>query len=204
MKRDAYILTTNKESERAKFSENVLKKIGFHVHVTQHIPNECKILSIKLSMISIYNKILESGVDYAYVFEDDINAHEEIHLDEIIQYESISPMFFHLGVATYNDIQIKNTNIQINSHDVISVSKHIRGLHAIGISKKGIETFLHFIKQSEFYHLDEILEEFAGYYPANVARYDLQSYIPGHRGIIFQDRKQFPSGLYNYEMNYTY
>ena len=40
-----------------------------------------------------------------------------------------------------------------------------------------------------------ILEEFSKKYPANIVRYDLQSYIYGHRGVIFQDRLRFPSTI---------
>ena len=32
-------------------------------------------------------------------------------------------------------------------------------------------------------------------YPAPNRRYDLQSYIYGHRGVIFQDRLRFPSTI---------
>lgn len=38
-------------------------------------------------------------------------------------------------------------------------------------------------------------ENFSIQYPANVVRYDLESYISGHRGVFFQDRKRFPSTI---------
>ena len=31
--------------------------------------------------------------------------------------------------------------------------------------------------------------------PANIVRYDLESYDPGNRGILFQNRKRFPSTI---------
>ena len=40
-----------------------------------------------------------------------------------------------------------------------------------------------------------ILEKFTEIYPANVIRYDLESYIKGHRGLFFQDRNRFPSTM---------
>ncbi len=41
--------------------------------------------------------------------------------------------------------------------------------------------------------MDVILEKYCNKYPANVVRYDLESYINGHKGILFQDRKMFQS-----------
>ena len=41
--------------------------------------------------------------------------------------------------------------------------------------------------------MDVILEKFSLIYPTICVRYDLESYIHGHKGIIFQDRKRFPS-----------
>ena len=41
--------------------------------------------------------------------------------------------------------------------------------------------------------MDMCLEDFVKKYPANVIRYDLESYIKGHRGIFYQDRRSFKS-----------
>lgn len=38
-----------------------------------------------------------------------------------------------------------------------------------------------------------ILELYSLKNPVNLIRYDLESYIKGHRGIFFQDRKKFQS-----------
>ena len=54
---------------------------------------------------------------------------------------------------------------------------------------------LDFSKQSNEPYMDVILSNFSLKYPANIVRYDLESYIPGHRGIIFQDRNKFPSSI---------
>ena len=51
IKRNAYLLTTNQESDRTQFASNVLKKIGFTVIYVQAIPNVCPITSNKISMM---------------------------------------------------------------------------------------------------------------------------------------------------------
>ena len=191
--RNAYILTTNVVSDRAQFSKTILETIGFNVRLIACIPNNNKVLSNKISMQYIYKLILESGDDYAYVFEDDINCLETIYLDEIIKYEQYSPIFFYLGICENNNKNSKYTNIIINNHPVYSKSGNVRGLHAVGISKKGAEELLDFSKKTNEDYMDIILEEFSIKYPANIVRYDLSSYIKGHRGIIFQDRERFPS-----------
>jgi hypothetical protein len=43
--------------------------------------------------------------------------------------------------------------------------------------------------------MDVILEQFSLKYPSICVRYDLESYIYGHKGIIFQDRKKFASQI---------
>jgi hypothetical protein len=93
---------------------------------------------------------------------------------------------------TYN-VNAKNTGIKIRNKDVYSKSGFCKGLHAIGLSKKGSIELLKFSKESNERYMDVILEKFTKLYPANVCRYDLESYISGHRGILFQDRKKFPS-----------
>jgi len=50
-------------------------------------------------------------------------------------------------------------------------------------------------KQSDEIYMDIILEEFSGIYRANIVRYDLKSYIRGHRGVLFQDRRVFPTTI---------
>ena len=45
------------------------------------------------------------------------------------------------------------------------------------------------------YSRKQILEKFTLQYPANCVRYDLESYIKGHKGIIFQDRMRFASEI---------
>ena len=99
--RHAYLLTTNLNSERTTYSIKILKKIGFIVFVVQHIPHRNPVISNRLSMKNIYEIIIRSGLSYAYVFEDDIDIHENITLDEIIKYEKLSDQFFRLSLLIY-------------------------------------------------------------------------------------------------------
>lgn len=193
--RTAYILTTNKLADRTLFSQSILEKIGFSVVLVQHISHVDNVMSNKISMQHIYELIKQGNDEYAYVFEDDINMLEPITVDEIIQYENISPIFFYLGACTYgnNWNQTTKHSSTINNHSIYTMSGYVRGLHAVGFSKRGASTFLDFSKASNERYMDMILEQFSLIYPANIVRYDLESYIHGHRGILFQDRARFPS-----------
>ena len=106
-------------------------------------------------------------------------------------------MFFYLGACTYSNNWNKTSKHDtiINNHAVYTMSGCVRGLHAVGFSKLGAGLFLKFSKNSNLRYMDMILEQFSCVYPANIVRYDLQSYISGHRGILFQDRKRFPSSI---------
>jgi hypothetical protein len=194
-RRKAFVLTGNIVSERYLFCKNILEKIGFDVEGVIYIPNDDKVLSNKISMQYIYELIANMDDiqnEFVYVFEDDINIIEPITLDEIIQYEKITEMFFYLGLCEpYLGPTIK-TNLFINNNPVYQKKGNVRGLHAIGLSKNGARELLNFSKSSQQIYMDVILEEFSVLYPANIVRYDLSSYILGHKGIIFQDRNRFP------------
>jgi len=197
-KRTAYLLTLDFESERAVFSKAVLDKLGFDVILIKAIPNDNKILSHKKSFQYIFSLIIESYSEYSYVFEDDINILEDITLDEIIEYEKISEFFFYLGMCEWG-VTGTNTGIKIRDHDVYSKWGGVRGSHAMGFSKKGAEALLNYSREfsdtlePEYGGVtDVILERFTWGHPANVCRYDLESCIPGHRGVFFQDRSRFP------------
>jgi hypothetical protein len=196
MGRTAYLLTVDPRCERALFSKQVLKTIGFRVHFVQALPKADPVVSNKLSLIEIYKLVATSAEEYSYVFEDDINVLEPITLDEIVQYEKISEMFFYLGVCEPRCPAVHPNGVRINNHDVYTKSGANRGCHAFGLSKKGARALLAFSRHHR--HIqpsDIILEMFSTVYPANVVRYDLESYIPGHKGVIFQDRRRFPSTL---------
>jgi hypothetical protein len=193
--RKCFVLTCNEKSERTQFSKHLLEKIGFQVNLFQAIPNKDKVLSNKISMMQIYNIIAHGEDEWVYVFEDDINILEEVSLDEIIKYESISSHFFYLGVCDYGFIKNTLYKEKINDKNVTVVNGFIRGLHAIGISKKGAGTLFHFARMMEERYMDVCLEKFSEKFPANVMRYDLESYISRHRGLFYQDRNRFPSTI---------
>jgi hypothetical protein len=193
--RKCFVLTCDEKSERTQFSKHLLEKIGFQVNLFKANPNTDKVLSNKISMMQIYNIIAHGEDDWVYVFEDDINILEEVTLDEIIQYESISTHFFYLGVCDYDYKKTQLHKEKINDKNVTIVNGFIRGLHAIGVSKKGAGTLFHFAKMMKERYMDVCLEKFSEKFPANVMRYDLESYISRHRGLFYQDRNRFPSTI---------
>ena len=194
MSRNAYLLTCDPNSERTKFSKNILDEIGFNVILFQAIPDSKPLLSHKQSMISIYNIIANDLLnEWSYVFEDDINKLEDIKLDEIIEYEKISNKFFYLGICKYGEDTLCETEHTINNHKVYSVSGSVRGLHALSFSRVGMIDFIDFLKNFSLEYMDVILELYTLKNRSNVVRTDLESYISGHRGIIFQDRNKFTS-----------
>jgi hypothetical protein len=194
--RTAYLLSVDKASDRSIFSKNVLEKLGFTVIVISAIPHENKLISSKKSILHILNLMKKSNGDYFYFFEDDINIHEEANatLDEIIEYEKYSPMFFYLGMCESENSNPINTNIRINGHDVYSKSGDIRCLHALGFSKKGIDKLIKKANNTSDLYIDRILENLTLSYPANIVRYDLQSpQDESHKGLFYQDRDRFKS-----------
>jgi hypothetical protein len=201
--RKCYLLTCDSNSERAQFSKKVLEKVGFDVNFFQAIPPENnilsktnKILSNKNSMLTIYDIIANGEDEWVYVFEDDVNIIEDITIDEIIEYEKISNNLFFLGVCMYEVNSVHFKRLFVNEHPVAIVKGSVRGLHSIALSKNGATELLKFSKNMENYlFMDMILEKFTYLYPANVVRYDLESYIKGHRGIFFQDRNRFPTTI---------
>jgi len=196
MNRKAYLLTCDKNSERTISSKKILESIGFEVILFMAIPNEDKVLSNKNSLLQIYKLISEGENEWAYVFEDDINIHEMFDINELEEYEKISKDFYYLGCCV--NPYIKNTQhfpstIIINNRNPIMVRGNIRGHHAIGFSKDGANKLYDFALISKERYMDAILDKYTVLIPTYVYRYDLESYIIGHRGIFFQDEKKFPS-----------
>lgn len=194
MSRNAYLLTCDPNSERTIFSKNILEEIGFNVILFQAIPHSKPLLSHRQSMIEIF-KIIANDLnnEWSYIFEDDINKLANIKLDEIIEYEKISNKFFYLGICKYGENTICETNHIINNHKVYSVSGYVRGAHAFAFSRVGMIDFINFLKNFSLEYIDMILDFYTFKNRANIVRADLESYIPGHRGVIFQDRNKFQS-----------
>jgi hypothetical protein len=193
--RKGYLLTCDETSDRTKFSKDLLENIGFDVVIFKCIKNENKVLSNKISMQTIYEMILKGNDEWGYVFEDDINTLEDIKINELIQYENISNSFFYLGTCGYDNKDNLYNPESVNGHKVAMVNGYVRGLHAIALSKDGAKELLDFSKKSLEIYMDVILEEYAQLIKPNIVRYDLESYIQGHRGIFFQDRDKFPTTI---------
>jgi hypothetical protein len=199
--RKAYLLTINRTSERACFCKKLLREIGFETMVVEATPHKDTVVSNKMSMMKIYEEIASSSTDtdWSYVFEDDINTLEPTDITEIIRYEAISDTFFYLGCC--GPREVVETEHTINNNIVYRIDKgHVRGLHAVAFTKNGAHEFLEFIKNEENHdetYLDVILKRFSQYIHPNIVRYDLESYIGGHRGLFFQDRNAFPSSISN-------
>lgn len=193
--RKAYILTCDETTERSQFSKSVLEHVGFDVIFYKCTKNENKVLSNKISMQQIYEIIANGQDEWCYVFEDDINILEDIKLEEIIEYEKISKTFFYLGTCGFENEEQLYQPTKINGHNVAIVKGNVRGLHAIALSKEGAKELLTFSQNSPEVYMDIILEEFSQIHNPNLVRYDLESYIQGHRGIFFQDRDKFPTTI---------
>jgi hypothetical protein len=197
--RTAYVLTVNESSERSQFSKNVLETVGFCVTFVNCIQHQNKVLSNKLSMLHIYEQIANGHDKWAYVFEDDINVLEPISLNEIIAYEQLTSVFLYLGVCIphyFTEHNKVGCFSNVNGTSVSGISGAVRGLHAIGISKLGARMLLDFAEHFGGYeYMDMILEKFSEIHPAPVVRFDLESYIHGHKGVFFQDRNLFPSSI---------
>ena len=199
MSRNAYLLTCDPNSERCIFSKKILEDIGFNVILYNAIPNNNPLTSHKLSMMEIYKIIInDTSSEWSYVFEDDINVLESIKLDEIIQYENISTNFFYLGLCKHARNTIMETEHIINGHKVYKISDCVLGLHALAFSRTGMLDFFNFLNRHTIEYIDVILQSYTIEHPANVVRVDLESYISGHLGIIFQDRKKFKSIINNH------
>ena len=200
-KRNAYLLTVNEKSARTIFSKKILLDIGFNVIIFKAIPNKDKVLSNKISMQEIYKKIINSNQKWNYVFEDDINIRERIKLDHIIEYENISKKIIYLGfLSQHHGDSLSNNdyhyiiNKKIRGNEIYKSKGKTRGLHAIGITRKGAKELLEFSKlyKGELNnYMDVILEKFTKNNHATLIFN--KKYDKYHRGLFYQDRTKFPS-----------
>ena len=202
--RNAYLLTTNPNQERTKFSKTLLEDIGFNVILFMAIKHKDKVISNKISMQAIYKKIInDNSSEWSYVFEDDINILKKINIKEIIEYEKISNKIIYLGVCRTKDWLKKkliNTEKKIAGELVYKTFGLTRGLHAIGLSRIGCKELLIFSQKEEYKdhrYMDVILCNFTENNPATIVGYNLIAYCPsgGWRGVFFQDQRKFPSTI---------
>lgn len=196
MKKKAFLLTCNENSERGVFSKNLLEKIGFDVIIQKAILHEDPVISNKISLAEIYRKIANMNEKWVYIFEDDINILEMFDINELDEYEKISKDFYYLGCCCNVPVFHNLTDIVINNHNVVMVKGGVRGTHAYGVSKEGaVKLYNYVLLLDAIKPADIFLDTYTYFHPTYVYRYDLESYIPGHRGIFFQDRKKFNSQL---------
>ena len=88
-RRTAYLLSTDFRSPRTRSSTRVLEDVGFEVALARPVPHKNRVLSNKLSMTKIYEKIAGRQT-WSYVFENDIAIVQNITLDEIVEYERVA------------------------------------------------------------------------------------------------------------------
>lgn len=197
--RNAYVLTGDIYSKRYQFVSRLLSKIGFTVIPVIYIKHRNRVISNKNSMLAIYNIIFKSNsnINWSYVFEDDVNIiSKNLKLKDIIKYESISKNVFFLGMCDADKKSWVKTSDVIDNHCVLQKRGGVRGLHAIGLSKKGAQSLFKFAKKSTGSYMDVVLERFTLINSANVMRSDLISPCHGgHRGMFYQDRKAFASTI---------
>lgn len=193
--RKAFLVTTDRKSERTIFSANILKTVGFDVYVVLALPHPDRVFSNRMTMQYIYNLIACGPDDFAYVFENDINLLQPITLQDILNYEPYVDKFIYLGLCVYSCQGASNYPVPIDGRIEKQVCGFVRGLHAIGLSKAGARDLYKFSQACKERYMDVTVELFSIKHPALVARYDLESYIPGHRGVFYQDRNRFPSEI---------
>ena len=197
IKRKAYLLTCNENSDRAIFCKNLLTKIGFNVILFKAIPHEDPVISHKLSSLEIYRLISIGEDEWVYVFEDDINVHYEPTLEEIVEYEEINKEinegldFYYLGCCIHPKYIYTISDIIINNHKIGIANGKQRGSHAMAFSKKGANEIFYIGSSSPLKDIDAIHDVYTSFYPTYVICCELESYIEGHIGLFYQDRKRF-------------
>lgn len=192
MSRTAYVVTMDAVSPQASFVTNLLRKTGFKVEHVKPILNTDLAIANKLTIQEIYKRIIKSG-EYGYIFEDDINVHEDVQVDEIMLYEQLSPRFFYLGVCTYGDCEIaKKLRMEtVKGKNVWVMTTGVRGLHAVGVSPIGASELLECSEKDDEKYMDVIMEKYCEQNPTNSLRYEFESSVYGHRGLFYKDYDRF-------------
>ena len=199
-RRNAYLLTLDKNSERALFSSTLLKKIGFDVIFFEAFKEKNAMKSHRRSMYAIYEKILtEEKNNHCYIFEDDINTLIDIDLKYIIEYEKLKEDIYYLGFC-YGGGKLLKQKKRIHNKFLYKIKGGVRGVHSICVTRKGAEILKKlYDSNKDMLHMDELLEKYSLQNPLYVIREDLVSPChPKHFGIFYQDRHKFKSQLEKY------
>jgi hypothetical protein len=217
----AFVLTINQSSPRADTTIHILLDLGFHVIPVTPPPLNTQFISTgvcsnrfaHLTAIE-YFAMLPLHLKYGWFFEDDLALASPLEESKLILYEIIqnphqpTPGVIYLGacgVQSSADPLVYSVDPPVE-YAVGSFSC----AHAYGLSFNLSQNFRHMITKdiqqkrcgSDNYgferlsYFDQLLLEFSHQQPAFVvgAQY-VSPQFPDHRGIFYQDRKQFPSQI---------
>lgn len=190
--RNAYLLSLDHTSERAKDSKHILEKVSFNVIESEVTPNDSGILSNRLSMVNILKNIVSSKKRWSYIFEDDIQFWEYFSLKSLVSFEKESKSIFYLGACSL-DPPVDTGEI-LEGHPVYRFkSENTRCCHGLAISSSGAK---HLLKEQEKFDESTYFDEIVGKTFANeeplLLRGDLVSFLdPTHYGLVFQDRDRY-------------
>ena len=200
--RRAHIMTTNTSTPRYMYSKKTLQKVGF----SKIIPIDpikygngdelSKVMSNKKTFLYSLEKFIDDRDEWLYIFEDDIDAHNDVSMKDILELEKKSVLFFYLGICF---------PIGKITHTPHSCG---RCAHAMAFSKKGARELLEFEKTSTKKlqtrniarnepYFDVIIEGWCNENGKfNVLKQNkISPENIGHRGAFFQARKLFPSTI---------
>lgn len=200
--RKAHVITTNTCSPRFMYSLKTLQKVGF----SKIIPIDpikygngdelSKVMSNKKTFLYSLEKFINDRDEWLYIFEDDIDAHNDVSMKDILELEKKSALFFYLGIC-----------FPINK-SIRTPPSCGRCAHAMAFSKRGAQELLKFEKTSTKKlqtqniarnepYFDVIIEGWCNENGKfNVLKQNKMSpENVGHRGAFFQARKQFPSTI---------
>jgi hypothetical protein len=144
--RIAHVLTTNALSQRAKFSANTLKRVGFSrvVFVKPETIGKdeiSKVWSNKNTFVKTLKMFIDddNGGKWLYVFEDDISVVKNITMNRIFELEESSSLFFYLGICLYGNM-LHRSNLKTACG---------RCAHAMAFTREGVHKFLQFNQRSD-------------------------------------------------------
>ncbi|KAK3245479.1 hypothetical protein CYMTET_44953 [Cymbomonas tetramitiformis] len=201
-RRRAYLMTQNREAQRAITSREILERIGFEMVYPQIVPNADKVLSNKLTQLQVYHAIANGTDPWGYVFEDDIAlTTRPFILQRITQGEVLGSPFVYLGVCAGKDTFPWDQTMALEARRQCG-----RCAHAYGISRRGASMLLKFDEVfgpgiAEQRYMDVVTEAWCkslGGFPVLGHDFGAPHTYPDsyeHTGLFFQDRAKFASTI---------
>lgn len=195
----AHVLSMDAGAPRARHTANALAAVGFQVVFVAPSAGGLtiadKVLSNKRAFLDALERHLQgSPAAWLYLFEDDITAHRGIYLPDVQATESRATHFMYLGIC--------GPRVRAEWPLLKSGGRCGRCAHAMGFSRAGAAAFLAFNRNNtDAYthgmYLDVMVEAWClslGGFP--VVHFDRAApHEPGHRGVFYQDRRKFPTGI---------